>query len=222
MEVSKLSSTMDLNLLASADLCLDLRGGNWIVTSVKLVQLTINVLRHSDCVESARHSGLFVTGGRHGWQMHGVDRLYAMEVVVVHNSDVGVVESTAHHVLCVRLSPGVTMETGGNSRVLGLMAVAGRLEMVATFHLDTLQEGFKYSLRVVLDFRREVVSDDLADELNDCGTETLSCSLIVHIGNQISLLDGLGGVTGQIAHVTGAFEGEDGEHVFLSCLDIDR
>jgi len=152
MEVSELSSTMDLNLLASADLCLDLRGGNWVVTSVKLVQLTINVLRHSNCVESAWHGGVFVTGGRHRWQMNGIDRLYAMEVVVVHNSDVGVVESTAHHVLCVRLSPGVTMETGGNSRVLGLMAVAGRFELVATFHLDTLQEALKDGLRIVLDF----------------------------------------------------------------------
>ena len=65
MEVSELSSTMDLNLLASADLCLDLRGGNWVVTSVKLVQLTINVLRHSNCVESAWYGGVFVTGGRH-------------------------------------------------------------------------------------------------------------------------------------------------------------
>ena len=177
MEVSKLSSTMDLDLLARAHLCLDLRGGNWVVASVKLVQLTINIFRYSNSVDSARLLDVFVTGGRHGWPIFGPDR--AMIIVFVHHSNVSVVESTTHHNLCVLLIPGTTMQTGGKSRVLGIMAVAGRLEPVATFHLDTLQEAFKYGLRVVLDFRREVVSDDLADELNNCSTESLFCGLII-------------------------------------------
>jgi len=54
MEVSVQNTSMDLDFLARADLSLDLGGCNLVVTSVKLVKLLINVLRHSDCLELTR------------------------------------------------------------------------------------------------------------------------------------------------------------------------
>ena len=153
--------------------------------------------------------------------MHGVDRLHAMEVIVVCQSDVGVIESTAHHSLGVLIGPGVAMAACGQVRVFGLVAVAGRFERVGSLHLDTLKETLKNGLRVVLDFTREVLGNHLVDELNDGSTEALPCSFIVHIWHQISLLHGLGRITGQIAHMGGSLKGIDWEHVGLARLDVD-
>ena len=147
--------------------------------------------------------------------------LYVMEIVAVFHSHVGVVKSATHHVLGVLLGPGVTMEARRNSGVLSLVAIAGRLELIAAFHLNALQETFKHSLGVVLDLSREVLVNNLVDELNDCGGKALPCRLIVQIWLQIALLDGTGSVTGHIAHMAGALEGVDGEHVLLSGLDVD-
>ena len=51
MEVSELNTTMELHLLARAELGLDLRGGDGVVASVQLVEPVVLVLRHSDGLE---------------------------------------------------------------------------------------------------------------------------------------------------------------------------
>ena len=73
VEISKLNSAMELNLLARAELSLDLRGGDGVVSSVELVEEVILILGHGDGLDLTWLSRLLVTSSCHRWEMNWVD-----------------------------------------------------------------------------------------------------------------------------------------------------
>ena len=73
VEISKLNSTVELNLLARAELSLDLRGGDGVVSSVELVEEVILILGHGDGLDLTWLSRLLVTSSCHRWEMNWVD-----------------------------------------------------------------------------------------------------------------------------------------------------
>ena len=83
--------------------------------------------------------------------MHGHNRLYSVEVVVVHESDVGIVEGSTHQSLRVLLCPGVAMVAGRHVGVLGLVSITGILLPVATLHFKALNKTLKHSGCVICD-----------------------------------------------------------------------
>ena len=210
-----------LDDLTRVELGLDLGGSNWVVTSVKHVQLLVEVLRDGDSVESAGLRGLLVTSGGDGRQVNWRNRLDAMEVIVVDNRDVLVVKETTHHDLSVLISPVVSVEAGWDIRVLSCVTVAGVLKLIAALHLNTLDQRSKDRGRVVGNLIRVVTSVNLLNEIDNSSTELLSSASIVEIWDKILLLDGAWSITSHITHVRGTFKGEDGEHVLLSILDVD-
>jgi len=104
--------------------------------------------------------------------MDGSDGLHAMEVIIVLDRDVLAIESATHHWLGVLVSPSVSVPAGGSVGVLGRIAVARRLKLVGSLHLDTFDEGLEDLQGVRLDLLGEVVLEDLADE-SSCGSGEL-------------------------------------------------
>mmetsp|Transcript_8444 Transcript_8444/g.9820 ORF Transcript_8444/g.9820 Transcript_8444/m.9820 type:complete len:406 (+) Transcript_8444:463-1680(+) len=220
MEVSELVASLGLDGLARAELSLDLASGDRVVARVELIQEVVLVLRDGDGLELALLAHVFVALCCHFGQVDGSDGLDAMEVVVVGHLDVRVVEGAAHRGLSDLVGPGVAVEASGQIGVLGLVAVAGRLQVVVAFHLHALDEGSEDLLSVGLDVLAEVLLHDFVDEGDNGGTESLAGGLGVDIGHEILLLDGRGGFASHVAHVTGALHGKDGVSAGLVGLDV--
>ena len=83
--------------------------------------------------------------------MHGCNRLYTMEVVVVHESDVVIAEVSTHQSLRVLHRPWVAMVAGRHVWVLGLVSIAGLLLPVAALHHKALNKTLEHSGGVTFD-----------------------------------------------------------------------
>jgi len=140
VEVGVSVSALLLDGLSRTELSLDLRSGNWIVACIKHVEEVVLVLGHSYGLQLALCGRILATRSGDRRKMNRVDRLNHMEVVVVGDRNLRVREGTTHHFLSVGVSPGIAVETGRYVRVLSLVAIAGRLHLVAAFHLKAIDQ----------------------------------------------------------------------------------
>ena len=70
--------------------------------------------------------------------MDGVDRVDAVHVIIIQDSDVRVVEFATHDRLGILLIPLAAMPAGRDVRVVKFVTKAGRLELSASLHLRCL------------------------------------------------------------------------------------
>jgi hypothetical protein len=75
---------MNLNRLTRANLGLSFRSSDRVVTSIKFVQVSVNVLRDGN---SLNNTGAFSALAINFGEMDRGDSLYHVEVVIVHKSD---------------------------------------------------------------------------------------------------------------------------------------
>jgi len=152
--------------------------------------------------------------------MNGHNRLYTMEVVIVHESDVVIAQVTTHKSLRVLRCPWVAMVAGWHVRVLSLVSITGLLLPVASLHHKAFNKTFQHCGCVTFDLSREILFKDLVDEGYNGASEALPCGDSVEVSDQIFFLDGFRCLAGHVAHVRSALKSIDGESVSLSSLDI--
>lgn len=112
------------------------------------------------------------------------------------------------------------MEARRNVRVLSFVTVARRLQLVVSFEFNSFHETF-HDLRGRLRVNtREGLLQNLVNEGDHLGCESLVSCALINISPQVVVLDVFGGLSGHETHVRSAFERVDWEQILLGCFNV--
>lgn len=159
-----------------------------VVASVQFVELTVDVLRNGDSVHCAA-SGISSAVSVNLGQVDGSDRLYLMEVVIVHDFHVFTGEITTHESLGVLGVPWGTVEAG---HILGIdeeRVVARWLGLVTTLKFNSIDQRLNNICGCFDVEGLTVTEDDLVHKFNYGGGSQLVSLILSDIGLKIPLFD---------------------------------